>query len=147
MTDQILSNSDEDLKLLFSESDFVLNVMPFTPQTENFFNLERFKQMKRTGIFMNIGRGKSVVEDDLITALKENIIGGAYLDVFACEPFPSDSELWNFENVYITPHCADWSFNIVDLSVNVFKDNLEGYIAAGNSVDGLKSKVNFSVGY
>jgi phosphoglycerate dehydrogenase-like enzyme len=113
---EIFSNSDEDLANFFSKSDFVLNVMPFTPQTENFFDLAKFKQMKPEAIFMNIGRGKSVVEDDLITALKEKVIAGAYLDVFANEPFPADSELWNFENVYMTPHCADWSWDIFERS-------------------------------
>lgn len=147
MADEILSNSEEDLTRLLSESDFVVNVMPFTPQTANFFDLEKFKKMKANGVFLNIGRGKSVVEADLITALKERIIAGAYLDVFATEPFPADSELWNFENVFMTPHCADNTWDIMELACKVMKGNLDGYLEAGRDVKGLKSVVNFKVGY
>ena len=62
--------------------------------------------MKKTAIFMNIGRGPTVKEDDLTQSLKDGTIAGAVLDVFAKEPLDSSSELWDMENVLITPHCA-----------------------------------------
>ena len=61
---------------------------------------------------MNIGRGKSVNECDLINAIKNKVIAGACLDVFENEPLSPESELWNMENVFITPHCAVWTWNL-----------------------------------
>ena len=63
--------------------------------------------MKETGVFINIGRGASVEEKDLIKALKEGVIKGAALDVVEVEPLGKDSELWEMDNVYITSHCVD----------------------------------------
>lgn len=147
MADKITSSSGEDLDNLLSESDFVLNVMPYTPESHEFFGAELLSKMKKTAIFMNIGRGKSVKEQDLIDALKNKVIAGAYLDVYAQEPLSAESELWNLENVYMTPHCADWSWNIQELSCDVFKKNVVGFIESGNDVAGLVTKVDFSVGY
>jgi len=65
-----------------------------------------FSKMKKTAVFMNIGRGPTVQETDLIKALKEETIAGAVLDVFKVEPLPQDNELWTMPNVLITPHCA-----------------------------------------
>ena len=56
---------------------------------------------------MNIGRGLTVKETDLVKALKEKLIAGAVLDVFEKEPLTENSEIWECENVLITPHCAD----------------------------------------
>jgi len=61
---------------------------------------------------MSIGRGPTVNEDDLIQALKNNVIGGAVMDVYTKEPVSKDSELWKLPNVFMTFHCAaldpDW---------------------------------------
>ncbi len=56
---------------------------------------------------MNIGRGTTVNEDDLVKALNEKMIRGAVIDVFKNEPLASDRAIWNCQNVLITPHCAD----------------------------------------
>ena len=64
-------------------------VLPGTPQTQNFLSMENcFSKMKPTSVFMNIGRGKTVNEADLVSALKNGVISGAVLDVFAVEPLP-----------------------------------------------------------
>ena len=62
--------------------------------------------MKKSAVFMNIGRGPTVNEVDLLEALKTEMIGGAVLDVFKQEPLSQESEIWNLPNVLITPHCA-----------------------------------------
>jgi len=80
--------------------------------------------MKKSAVFMNIGRGNTVVEDDLIRALKEKVIAGAVLDVFYKEPLSESSELWDLPNVLMTPHCADLVLNKSEVSFNVFMDNL-----------------------
>jgi phosphoglycerate dehydrogenase-like enzyme len=63
--------------------------------------------MKKSAVFMNIGRGVTVKESDLVKALNEKMISGAVLDVFEKEPLTEQSEIWECENVLITPHCAD----------------------------------------
>ena len=77
---------------------------------------------------MNIGRGKSVVEEDLKQALEDEVIAGAFLDVFASEPYPADSPFWDMENVYMTPHCCDWSDDLVQQSMEAFTNPLERYL-------------------
>lgn len=63
--------------------------------------------MKNTAIFMNIGRGITVNEQDLAAALNNGTIAGAVLDVYATEPLPQDNPLWECENLLMYPHCAD----------------------------------------
>ena len=83
--------------------------------------------MKKSSIFINIGRGSTVKEDDLIAALKQKMIAGAVLDVFEKEPLSESSELWDFENVYISPHCACFDKDLYNRTISTFGDNLEAY--------------------
>ena len=69
----------------------MVGALPLTPETKDFFNAATFKMMKKTTVFMSIGRGPTVKEDDLIKALKNKVLGGAVLDVFAKEPLDSKS--------------------------------------------------------
>ncbi len=62
--------------------------------------------MKRGAYFINVGRGKSVVTDALVAALKSGQVGGAGLDVTEPEPLPDDHPLWSLRNVIVTPHVA-----------------------------------------
>ena len=63
--------------------------------------------MKKDAVFINIGRGSTVNEEDLIEVLKNKSIRGAALDVFKEEPLPESSPFWQLDNVLIYPHCAD----------------------------------------
>jgi phosphoglycerate dehydrogenase-like enzyme len=93
--------------------------------------------MKKTAVFMNIGRGLTVKETDLVQALKEKMIAGAVLDVFEKEPLTENSEIWECENVLITPHCADQDSDHCLRAVAIFGENLERYVK-----DGTKNLVN-----
>ena len=86
-----------------SISDIVVLTLPLTKETEGMFNENMFSKMKESSVFVNIARGKIVKEDALISALK-NKLYGAVLDVFESEPLDENSELWNLENVLISPH-------------------------------------------
>lgn len=67
----------------------MVGVLPRTADTVNFFNNENcFSKMKQGSVFMNIGRGPTVCENDLIAALKSGPLSGAVLDVFTVEPLP-----------------------------------------------------------
>lgn len=88
------------------EADFVVTTVPHTPETEFMWNAARFRAMKPTACFINIGRGMTARLDDLVAALDNGEIAGVALDVFEQEPLPADHPLWQMENVLITPHIA-----------------------------------------
>ena len=117
-----------DLNELLSASDFIVDALPLTPETQGYFDKNKFEQMSESAYFINIGRGKTVVEKDLIKALKNGIIAGAGLDVFEVEPLPDSSPLWNLPNVILTPHISGWSPNYANRVINIFCDNLKAYL-------------------
>ncbi len=83
----------------------VINTLPSTSSTRGILNRDFFRKF-RSAIFINVGRGDSVIEDALIEAVSLGNLSSAWLDVFADEPLPCNSKLWNTDNVYITPHIA-----------------------------------------
>lgn len=99
---QVLNN----LKDLFSNSDFISLHLPLLQSTRHLVNYELLSVMKPSAYFINVARGELVVERDLIRALNEGIIAGAGLDVFEVEPTTSDLELLKMENVILSPHNA-----------------------------------------
>jgi len=118
----------DGLDKVLQNSDYVVCCLPLTKETYHLFDYQKFKKMKPSAYFINIGRGKIVNEQDLIRALKENVIAGAGLDVFEEEPLPSDSELWNLENVIITPHYSGWTPYYMDRVIDIFCENLEAFL-------------------
>jgi phosphoglycerate dehydrogenase-like enzyme len=88
------------------EADFVILTTPETPDTVGLFNAQLFSRMKRGAYFINIARGRCVVTQDLVEALRSGHLAGAGLDVADPEPLPPDSPLWSMPNVLITPHVA-----------------------------------------
>ena len=87
-------------------ADFVISTVPHTPETEFMFNAIRFKTMKNSAYFINIGRGKVCKLDDLTAAIETGEIAGCGLDVYETEPLPSNHKLWGLDNVILTPHIA-----------------------------------------
>jgi phosphoglycerate dehydrogenase-like enzyme len=76
----------ERLEEFLGTADFVVGVLPKTPNTHHFFDANFFAKMNPSAVFMNIGRGPTVKEVDLISALEQKKIAGAVLDVFEVEP-------------------------------------------------------------
>lgn len=89
---------------VLAQSDIVILTLPLSESTEGIINTEKFGVMKNSSLLVNVSRGGVIVENDLIKALKMNEIAGAALDVFEEEPLDTDNELWNMDNVIITPH-------------------------------------------
>jgi phosphoglycerate dehydrogenase-like enzyme len=87
--------------------------------------------------FVNIGRGELVDEDALISALRSGHIAGAALDVFATEPLPEDSPLWEMDNVIITPHSSGASELSAHRSEDVFIENLPRFLSG----DAMKNEI------
>lgn len=97
------------LRELLERSDFISMHMPATPEAQGFLKEEHFRQMKKTALFINTGRGPTVVEAGLVKALREGWIAGAGLDVFEVEPVKKDNPLVGMSNVILSPHNASAS--------------------------------------
>ncbi|RXJ00423.1 D-2-hydroxyacid dehydrogenase [Anaerobacillus alkaliphilus] len=119
-----MKNIDE----LLSKSDFVVSVLPSTPRTDGLIDKGFFDRMLPHAVFMNIGRGKTVVEKDLLEALREQKIAHAVLDVFEREPLPSDHPFWKMDNVTVTPHISGISPQYQFRAIEIFEKNLQAYL-------------------
>lgn len=93
-----------ELDELLTQSDFVCLMTPLTKETEERIGYREFSLMKKSAIFINGSRGKTVKEQDLIRALQEKQILAAGLDVFAQEPLPLDNSLLQMKHVVTLPH-------------------------------------------
>lgn len=98
-----------DFDTLLAQSDIVSVHAPLDANTEHLMNADAFRRMKRSAIFLNLGRGPIVVESDLAEALKSGEIAAAGLDVLTTEPMTSDNPLREIKDsgkLIITPHIA-----------------------------------------
>lgn len=119
----------EALDSLLPRADFVILTVPHTPATEGFMNRARFRLMKRSAFFINIGRGMTTRLDDLAAALEAGEIAGAGLDVFEREPLPADHPLWTMPGVLITPHTAGFGPYLDERRYDVLLDNSRRFLA------------------
>ena len=119
----------EALDSLLPRADFVILTVPHTPATEGFMNRARFRRMKPTAFFINIGRGMTTRLDDLVEALRAGEIAGAGLDVFEQEPLPAEHPLWTMPGVLITPHTAGHGPFLDDRRFEIFLDNGRRFLA------------------
>ena len=133
--------SNELLKLA-AEADFIMNALPLTTETTGLFDKKFFSTAKSGAFFLNVGRGRTVVTDDLVAALKSGQIAGAGLDVTDPEPLPADHPLWQMDNVIITPHVAGRGGNRVRHAI-LLKENLRRFVAG----EALLNVVDPKLGY
>lgn len=84
----------------------LISLLPDTKLTKDLIGLSEFKLLNNESYFINIGRGNTINQDELIYALRNNILTGAIIDVFKQEPLSIKEELWNLNNIFITPHIA-----------------------------------------
>jgi phosphoglycerate dehydrogenase-like enzyme len=110
-----------------AEADFVVLVLPLTPETRGLIDAAALAAMRPTAWLLNLARGAVVDEPALLTALRERRIAGAVLDVFEREPLPADHPLWSLDNVVVTPHIAGPSTPAQ--IAPVFNDNLARWLA------------------
>jgi glyoxylate/hydroxypyruvate reductase A len=114
---------------LLATADVVVNTLPGTPYTENMINTEVFAAMKPGTVLVNVGRGTVIDEDALLAALDNGQVSYACLDVFAVEPLPQDSPLWNHPRVMVSPHTSALSVAENRLIAERFIDNLSRFQA------------------
>lgn len=95
-----------ELPQFLNKVNLIICMLPLTPSTENILNLDFFRKCNKGTYIINVARGNHLVEDDLVTAIGEGIISGAFLDVFRKEPLPIEHPFWNSDKITVTPHIA-----------------------------------------
>lgn len=124
-------------------ADIIINCLPDTIQTKGLFSSQVFAKMKKTAIFVNVGRGTAVDEIALCTALQEKQIWGAAIDVALEEPLPKNSPMWDTPNLIISPHSAAHCPDTFSRNNKLFLDLLVRYV--NNRT--LYNKVDFLLGF
>ena len=89
---------------LLPRCDWLALACPLTAETRGLIDAAAIARLKQGARIINVARGEVIDEGALISALVSGQLGGAYLDVFAAEPLPPDSPLWDLPNVIISPH-------------------------------------------
>lgn len=126
-----------------ADADWVIGILPSTPETADYFDNPFFAAMKPTARFINLGRGTAVIEPDLVNALEVGTIAGAMLDVFRTEPLPADSPLWTTPNLFVSPHLSgDYAEYPVEIA-QMFFDNLEAYAAGRDLANVVDKQLGF----
>jgi phosphoglycerate dehydrogenase-like enzyme len=119
--------SQDRIDELLPHADHVLNVLPENGQTVGFFDARRLGAIKPGGVFYNIGRGTTVDQDALLSALVSGRLSAAYLDVTDPEPLPPGHPLWTAPNCFITPHTAGGRDDEFEQLVRHFLANLRAF--------------------
>ena len=114
-------------KELMERCDYVVSALPLTSETKDFLSTADFAAMKKSSIFMNVGRGPVVDEPALIAALRNEQIRGAALDVFAVEPLPAGHPFYSMDNVLMSAHCADNTAEWLNDAMRFFYQNLDRF--------------------
>lgn len=126
------------------EADFVISVLPSTPETKGLLTEAHFNAMKESAVFLNFGRGDLLDEEMLIRILQERKIAHAVLDVFQTEPLPEESPFWTLPNCTVSPHVSSKSGKYIERSLVIFEENLEEFINEGKD---FVNVVDVSRGY
>jgi phosphoglycerate dehydrogenase-like enzyme len=132
----------ERLAEVLPRADFAIVTAPETPATQGLFNAPLFRLMRRSAFFINIGRGATVVLDDLDAALREGKLAGAALDVFQLEPLPPAHPLWDAPGMIVTPHVAVDGPHTDERRSELFLDNCRRF-NAGQPLRNVVDKANW----
>lgn len=118
-----------------AEADHVINILPENPSSRGFFTAGVFAGMKAGSSFYNIGRGATVVQEDLAAALVSGQLASAWLDVTDPEPLPAEHPLRGISNCFITPHTAGGQFQESRVLLAHFVANLQRFTAGQDLVN------------
>ena len=133
----------DDLASIVGRADHIVLTLPGTAQTEKLVNAQLLSLAKPGVTIVNVGRGTVIDEDALVDALRSGQVGFAALDVFAVEPLPADSPLWDLDNVLVSPHSGGLDSREDERICEIFCDNLRAYLAGRT----LANVVDPALGY
>jgi glyoxylate/hydroxypyruvate reductase A len=131
----------KEWKEFVQELDILVLVLPLTDETSQVVDRELLLSMKPSACLVNVGRGRLIVENELIEVLRSGHLRAAILDVFEKEPLSEESPLWQLPNVRVTPHLS--GINTEERICSYFLENLKRYLKN----DELRGKVNRKAGY
>lgn len=129
---------------LLAISDYVVVLVPFTPQTVNMIDAAQLAKMKPSAILVGISRGGIINQDALVDALRSGQLAYAALDVFMPEPLPAESPLWEVENLLMAPHIAGGTQLEGKYIIEIFTENLKRFLAGTLP---LRNQVNKQAGF
>jgi phosphoglycerate dehydrogenase-like enzyme len=122
---------------------FVILACALTDETRFLFDKARFKKMRPDAYLVNVARGEIINQDDLVDALRSGTIAGAATDVTYPEPLPETSEMWQDENLIITPHSADTPEIVKRLFAMRLRDNVSAWLKDDALVGIVDSKLGY----
>jgi glyoxylate/hydroxypyruvate reductase A len=121
--------------------NMLICLLPLTQQTRNILNIDLFQKMQQGSYLINVARGGHLVEQDLLRALEEGYLAGAFLDVYQEEPLPQDHPFWKHPNIMMTPHIAS-----ITNPQAAIPQVVQNYHAAARG-EALQNAVDLSKGY
>lgn len=129
------------LDALVADADAIVVTLPLTDETRGLIGRDTIARMRDGAILVNVGRGAVIDEDALVDALRSQKLAGAALDVFAEEPLPPESPLWELDNVIVSPHTAALSVKENERIVELFAENLRRYLRGDELVSRIRTDV------
>jgi phosphoglycerate dehydrogenase-like enzyme len=117
------------LEQVLPQADWLILACPLTDTTRGLIDHRALALLPPGAQLINVARGEVVNEADLIAALQSGQLAGAFLDVFAHEPLPAESPLWDLPNAIVTPHTAGHSDGHFERVAQAFADNLVRWLA------------------
>ncbi len=139
--DEVLAS--EETERVLAESDYVVVILPLTPETRGSLDATLLSKMKSEAVLINMARGEIVDEAALAAMLREERLRGAAVDVFAEEPLPETSPLWEVPNLIVTPHVAGFSRDYLPVSFEIFAENVRRFEAG----EPLRNEIDPARGY
>ena len=133
----------EETERVLAESDYVVVILPLTPETRGSLDEARLGKLRREAVLVNMARGGIVDEAALARMLSDGRLRGAVLDVFEEEPLPEESPLWEVPNLVVTPHVAGFSRDYLPRIFEIFAENV-GHLEAGEP---LRNEIDPDRGY
>ncbi|GAA1995108.1 D-2-hydroxyacid dehydrogenase [Nakamurella flavida] len=140
----LCADRDDSIDPLVEEADVIMLATPLTDDTFHLFAAPQFERMKSTALIVNMARGPVIDEDALLVALQTGQIGGAGLDVFATEPLPADSPLWDAPNIVLTPHATPRMPDKTQRSIDTIVENARRYRAGLPMLNAISEKDVFT---
>ena len=136
----------DGLRRVLSESDVLVLAAPETEQTRGMIDADALRRMKAGALLINVARGRLVVEEALLAALREGRLRGAGLDVFAKEPLAADHPLWALPNVLITPHVSAVTRGFWARETALILHDLDCFLRGAASTE-WRNRVDKAAGY
>jgi len=132
-----------DLDRRLGETDFVVNILPHTQDTQGFMDSRRFARLRPGAVYVSVGRGPTTDSAALEAALTSGRLAAALLDVTDPEPLPPGSPLWTMDNVILTAHYGGMRPDYTARALDIALDNLDRY----NRGETLINLVDKEAGY